>query len=196
MLVDPAGWGESDRGRPELVDVLQNAVVRRRKVWLTYAGRTREESRRLIDPWGLIDKDDIWYLVAGTDKGQRTFRIDRTLEATVTEIVADRPDDFELSRAWQRVVGDVERKRSLESATVLVHDRFVWVLRGQFGRHCEVGETLDDGRTRVRVAAPTPLSIAQYLAGWGDQVEVIDSEPVRAELARIGAELTARYAPG
>ena len=24
---------------------------------------------RLVDPWGLVDKDDIWYLVAGTDTG-------------------------------------------------------------------------------------------------------------------------------
>jgi hypothetical protein len=35
--------------------------------------------------------------------------------------------------------------------------------------------------------------IAQHLAGWGATIEVIESDPVIAELARIGAELTGRY---
>jgi hypothetical protein len=35
--------------------------------------------------------------------------------------------------------------------------------------------------------------IAQPLAGWGDAIEVVESDGVRAELARLGAELVARY---
>ncbi|RZS43726.1 hypothetical protein EV193_102707 [Herbihabitans rhizosphaerae] len=48
-------------------------------------------------------------------------------------------------------------------------------------------------RPPLRVAAPTPLDIARDLAGWGAQVEVLDPPEVRAETARIGAELAARY---
>jgi len=55
--------------------------------------------------------------------------------------------------------------------------------------------TTSDGRTRVRLAAPTPLDIARNLAGWGAMIEVVEPRSVQAELARIGAELTARY-PG
>lgn len=36
--------------------------------------------------------------------------------------------------------------------------------------------------------------IAQPLAGWGAMLDVEDSPEVRAELARLGAELVARYA--
>jgi hypothetical protein len=45
------------------------------------------------------------------------------------------------------------------------------------------------------VGAPAPLDIARHLAGWGELIEVTEPEPVRAELARIGAELTGRYGP-
>ena len=38
-------------------------------------------------------------------------------------------------------------------------------------------------------------SIAEQLAGWGAAVEVLEPEAVRAELARIGAELASTYAP-
>ncbi|WP_460522846.1 helix-turn-helix transcriptional regulator [Flindersiella endophytica] len=193
VVIDPARWGEAVKPRPELVDVLQDATVRRQKVHLTYAGRRAEPSQRLVDPWGLIDKDDVWYLLAGTERGRRTFRIDRIVSASVTDQAADRPDDFELAEAWQQVVEEMEQRRSLLSATVLVDERYVHVLRGQYGRHCEVIGTENDGRARVRVAAPTPLMIAQHLAGWGAHLEVVEPASVAAELARIGTELTDRY---
>ncbi len=193
VVVDSTRWGERDRVRPERVDTLQEAVVRRRKVALEYESRGHTRTRRLVDPWGLVDKDDVWYLVAGTEKGQRTFRVDRIVEATVTDLAAERPAGFELSREWERVVDEVEQHRSLLSATVLISARLLPVLRDHFGRHCEPIDTLDDGRVRVRVAAPMAISIAEKIAGWGATVEVVEPPSVRAELARLGAELVERY---
>ena len=195
-MIDPTRWGERDRRRPEMVDLLQTAIIHRRKVRLTYAGRTREPTERLVDPWGLVDKDDIWYLLAGTQRGQRTFRVDRIIGAEPTDQPAERPDDFALATAWQDVVGEVEQRRSRTWATVLVEARFVPVLRAQFGRHCHTDGEPDQGRARVRVAAPTPLDIARHLAGWGATIEVVDPPSVQAELARIGGELAARYPGG
>lgn len=194
VVVDPVGWGEADRRRPDLVGLLQTAVVGRRKVRLGYANRAGERTQRLVDPLGLVDKDDVWYLIAGTERGQRTFRVDRVLDAEVTELAAERPAGFELPSAWARVVDEVERRRGPLPATVLIEARFVPILRDHFGRHCEVLGEVGDGRLRVRVAAPTALSIAEQLAGWGARVEVVEPASVQAELARIGAELTARYA--
>src|SRR4051812_15627451 len=82
VLVDQAGWGERVKDRPPIVSLLQDAVIARRRVRLTYAGR--EKTERVVDPWGLVDKDDVWYLVAGTPKGRRTFRVDRIVEAAAT----------------------------------------------------------------------------------------------------------------
>jgi predicted DNA-binding transcriptional regulator YafY len=192
-MIDPTRWSGRDRDRPELVDALQNAVIGRRKVKLTYrAASTRERSERLVDPWGLVDKDEVWYLIAGTERGQRTFRVDRIVAAEPTDLPAARPDGFALAEAWERVVGEVERKRSRTWATVLVEARFVYVLRDQFGQHCHPED--GDGRVRVRLGAPTALDIARHLAGWGALIEVLDPPEVRSILARIGGELAARYA--
>jgi hypothetical protein len=75
---------------------------------------------------------------------------------------------------------------------VLIETRFVPVLRDQFGRHCQPEGETEPGRTRVRLGAPTPLDIARHLAGWGAMIEVLRPRSVHIELARIGAELTAR----
>jgi len=193
VVIDPARWGEHPKARPLMVDALQTAVVRRRKVRLLYTGRAHATTERLIDPCGLVEKDDVWYLLAGTDRGQRTFRVDRVVSAEMTKEVAERPAELELAQAWERVVDEVELRRSGLSATVLIDSRLVPVLQKQFGRQSEVGATLPDGRVRVRLEAPTALMIAQPLAGWGAAIEVEDSADVRAELARLGAELVGRY---
>lgn len=194
VVIDPAGWGARGRERSDLVALLQEAVVRRRKVRFGYTSRGRERAERTVDPLGLVDKDEIWYLVAGTDRGQRTFRVDRIADAEVLAETCYRPADFDLSSAWEQVVTEVEQRRSGVSATVLVAARFVFVLQDQYGRHCEVLDTLADGRVRVRLAAPTPLMIAQPLAGWGAMIEVEDSPEVRAELVRLGTELVTCHA--
>ncbi|WP_116202233.1 helix-turn-helix transcriptional regulator [Amycolatopsis circi] len=187
VVSDPAGWGEQDREPPALVQSLQQAVVQRRKVRFDYSGKAR-----LIDPYGLADKDGVWYLIAGTPAGQRTFRVDRISAAETTDLPSERPDDFDLREQWARVVEEMEQRRSLVSATVLVDARYLSVLRSHFARHCEViGE--QDGRVQVKVAAHWARSIAEQLAGWGAMVEVVEPESVRVELARIGRELTARY---
>ncbi|HEY3469453.1 MAG TPA: WYL domain-containing protein [Amycolatopsis sp.] len=192
VVVDQAGWGERPKDRPPMVELLRDAVIARRKVRLTYGGR--QPSERLVDPWGLVDKDDVWYLVAGTAKGRRTFRVDRVVAAVPTDEPADRPSDLELAAVWDEVVEEVEQRRSLLTADVVLARRHLDVMRGRFGRHCEPVADLPGDRVRVRVAAPAPIMIAQELAGWGALVEVEGPDSVRSELARLGSELVARYA--
>ncbi|MBF8185542.1 WYL domain-containing protein [Nonomuraea sp. K274] len=193
IVSDAAGWGEPEHELPALVRSLRDAVVRRLKVRLAYTGKGKQTTERLVDPLGLVDKDGTWYLIADTEAGRRTFRVDRVASADVTDLPARRPDDFDLSAEWARVVTETERRRSLVSAVVLIDARFLPVLRSHFGRHCEV-IAQDDGRVRARVAAHMARSIAEQLAGWGAMVEVVEPESVRTELARIGHELTERYA--
>lgn len=192
VVIDPARWGEHVKERPELVRQLQDAVVRRERVRLVYSGRGRDPAERVVEPLGLVDKDDVWYLVAGTANGRRTFRVDRVATAEPTGDSFERPDDFELSSAWAEIVERMEERRSGLTATVLMDERFVWVMQDRLGRNCELDGTVGD-RARVKVTAPTALMIAQHLAGWGGTIEVVDPPSVQAELARLGRELTNRY---
>jgi predicted DNA-binding transcriptional regulator YafY len=195
VVIDPAGWGHTRATSPgaDPEGALERAVVQRRRVRLVYAGGSSPAAPRLVDPWGLVDKDGVWYLIAGTDGGQRTFRVDRISELEVLDDPASRPADFDLAAAWSGVVDEVERRRSGLAATVLVDPAVAHVVHDQFGRHCrDLGPTAD-GRTRLEVQAPTPLMVAQPLAGWGAGLEVEGPPEVCAELARLGRELVARY---
>jgi predicted DNA-binding transcriptional regulator YafY len=190
VMVDPAAWGERLRTRSPLVELLQDAVVRRRAIRFIYRDGAEQ---RVAEPWGLVDKDDTWYLIAGTPKGRRTFRVDRITGAALTADPFVPPADFDLDAAWQDVVAEMEQRRSRTWATVLIETRYVRILRDQFGRHCHTEADLADGRSRVRLGAPSPLDVARTLAGWGADVQVLDPPAVRAQLARIGNELAGAY---
>ena len=70
-------WGRAAPPEPEHLGVLRQAVVDGRQVVLGYTGRTKPPSSRTVSPLGLVTKSGVWYLVAGTDDGVRTFRVGR-----------------------------------------------------------------------------------------------------------------------
>ncbi|WP_063014593.1 helix-turn-helix transcriptional regulator [Nocardia nova] len=189
-LIDPVGWGRRPRSEPAEVELLQQAVARRRTVRFRYGPAGRE---RAVDPWGVVDKDAVWYLIAGTDRGRRTYRVDRMSEVTVGDGVADVPADFDLAQAWSEIVEQMEHRRGEVSAIVHADPEIVPVLRDRLGRHCAEDGPVDGGRVRLRISAHLPRAIAEQLAGFGGRLEVVAPESIRRELAALAAELTAIY---
>jgi len=192
VVIDPARWGRPPRAQPPLVPELQAAVVQRRKVRLTYRGWDRKSAERLVDPWGLVEKGEVWYLLGGVDGAQRTYRVDRIVEAAVTDQPAHRPADFDLTAAWETVLREVSQQRERAWAEAIVDLEALPFLRERFGESSITVTPLDAGRVQLRLTAPTELLLARGLAGWADHVDVVEPATVRAHLARLGAELSRR----
>jgi predicted DNA-binding transcriptional regulator YafY len=193
IVLDPASWGATTAPRPRHLDVLQKAVVDGVQVRLRYADRTRTETERTVHPLGLVAKGNVWYMIANTDAGLRTFRVGRVRSVEVTDRSVERPEDFDLAETWKSVVATVEEFRAAYRAVVLVEPWVVYPLRGQFGPNLAVGETAADGRVEVEIGAFSAEHIAGQIAGYGQCVEVLRPDEVRHELARIGSELVTRY---
>lgn len=203
VVVDPSAWGDGPPApAPEHLPVLRRAVVERLRVRITYVDRARAATERLVDPLGLVSKGSVWYLVAATDRGQRTFRVDRVRAVETTAERAERPDDFDLRAAWQAVVAEMDERRSPARATIRVPAEYLRGLRGQFGNDLlldEVGAEseprrgADESWVTVIVAGRSPQVIAQHLAGWGAALHVLDPPEVRAHLERLGHELAQLY---
>lgn len=47
-----------------------------------------------MEPLGLVDEDAVWYLLAGTPAGRRTFRVDRVAAVATTGETFGRPPDL------------------------------------------------------------------------------------------------------
>ena len=194
--VDPNRWaGPPTRAEPEYLEQLQTAVIRGLQIDLGYQSPGREPSMRRVHPFGLVTKASVWYLVAGTTKGQRTFRVSRVQSVASTGEPAERPADFDLAAAWeaiterfgsQMVAQDVTAEATVEGWTIAP-------IRNLWATKLSVLRRQDDGRFQVRVAAPTIPILAYGFAGLGPAVEVGSPPELLAELGRIGRHLLDRY---
>jgi len=191
VVVDPAAWRGWNRRAPEHLAVLQQAVIDGVQVRLGYVDRAQQQSTRLVHPLGLVDKAGVWYLVAETDRGRRTFHLDRVRSAEPTELPAERPEGFSLAAAWAEVVESVVSTLPPAHTRVRVPASAVGSFRGQFGRAAEVLGTVDDDTDRVEVVLRGESNdmLARQLAGWGRIVEVVEPDEVTRRLVAIGREL-------
>ena len=79
VVVDPTAWGRPQQSKPTPthLEPLQQAVIDGEQVTLGYVAPNKPPSTRVVHPLGLASKGPSWYLVADTEAGLRTFRVDR-----------------------------------------------------------------------------------------------------------------------
>jgi predicted DNA-binding transcriptional regulator YafY len=204
ILVDPAGWMRPPDPVGQL-GVLQAAVFTDRRLRLRYRSSGHREpkasgpeaersaSERVVDPYGLVCKAGIWYLVADQDGEPRLFRVSRVASAAADEAPVRRRDGVELAGLWGSLRREVEdRPAPLE---VVVRVRREWL--DLFGRMCAAHldgplPAADGEWTQVRLRYPG-VRAARPLLSFGGNVEVLSPEPVRADLAGVAAEVIAQY---
>lgn len=195
MVVDPRGWGSgrAEHPPPRFLDELQEAVISGVQVRLGYVDRKGAETGRTVHPLGIVAKGPTWYLVASTDAGQRTFRIDRVSSVDRTGDPVDRPEDFDLAESWRQIADEVDRRRTPLEIQALCAPDGVGLLRRLLGSRLEVGGSVDDGRIEVVIRGQHEYSLAGELAGLVQWLEVTSPPGVRDHLSSIGAELISRY---
>lgn len=195
VVVDPAGWDRPvvPQRTPVHLDAVQLAVIEGRQINLGYVARDRAISTRVVHPLGLAAKGPVWYLVADTDAGLRTFRVDRMTSVEETGEAIVRPDGFDLAEAWRLIIDEVEARRAPTEAHAAVAPDRVWVCRQVLGNRVRIGPSRPDGWVDVMLRGHSPRRLAAEIAGVGGGVVVLGPPEVRAELARIGAELCELY---
>jgi predicted DNA-binding transcriptional regulator YafY len=193
IVVDPATWDRTPVPAPPYLDPLRRAVVDGRQVVLGYAGRGKPPSTRTVSPLGLVDKSGVWYLVAGTADGVRTFRVGRVTDCTPTELPAVRPHGFDLARAWEESAAAVQARRAPVMVQARAEPALVPRLRSLLGTRLRVGAADPDGRVEVEVAGPTAAFVAAELCRFGRRLEVTGPPEAREHLAALAAELRQLY---
>jgi predicted DNA-binding transcriptional regulator YafY len=101
ILIDPARWREPSLRPAADLSVLQQAVFADRRLRLRYRhsedGRVRSYT---LDPYGLVNKAGVWYLVADHHGEAKLFRADRVRGATALPELVQRRDGLELAEVW------------------------------------------------------------------------------------------------
>lgn len=195
LVVDPQRWGSTrvERHDPPFLVVLQDAVIRGVQARLGYVDRDGTESERVVHPLGVVAKGPTWYLVADTDRGRRTFRVDRVSSVEPTTDPVERPDGFDLAEAWRDIADEIDRRRMPVQAQGLCAADGIGVLRLTLGDRLHVGGPTADGRVEVVIHGPTDYALAGEIAGLVEWLEITGPPAIRDYLTTIGAGLVERY---
>ncbi len=197
IVVDPSGWGgtRTERPPPPHLESVQQAIVEGHQVRLGYVARDAATTTRVVHPLGLASKGPTWYLVADTDKGQRTFRVDRisAVEPTGDRVV--RPEGFDLVEAWRLISDEVDEIRlPVRARGTASPDAARW-LRVALGTQVRIGPTDEHGQVAIEVRGHTAESVAGEMAKFGGDLEIVDPPEVREALARLAEGLRRVYGP-
>ena len=214
--LDMPRWFGGQEEVPCLRDLAQ-ALRLGRKLAIRYPPPDREP--RVVGPLGLVNKAGIWYLVAdcvahsgagagvGTGAGAgdirvfRVFRAGRVSAARVLAEPAERPAGFELAAFWARWSAEFEASRPRLEVRLAASPGALAAFGEVFGAAAapalEAAEPPgQDGWRVLTLSFEHERAAVHRLAGFGDQVEILDPPSVRAELLATAREILGRYPPG
>ncbi|GHC45802.1 helix-turn-helix transcriptional regulator [Streptomyces flavofungini] len=225
ILVDAARWtrGPGPGLAPDQLGTLQDAVFADRRVRVSYVHSGSDGARDYtLDPYGLVSKAGVWYLVADRDAEPRLFRADRVRSACLTDEPVRRRPGVELTDVWEGLKEWVERRvGGIEVTARVRRDRYGRFLRlhggaitevveeggeegggaegargagGEGGVGCGDAEGAQDAGEWVTVRLVVEEErAARVLLAFSDAVEVLSPPEVREELARAAAAVSALY---
>nr|WP_202434344.1 MULTISPECIES: YafY family protein [unclassified Streptomyces] len=195
ILVDPVRWMS---GPPTAVDVgdLHDAVFADRRLRLRYRHSGTDTPRTYtVDPYGLVVKAGVWYLIADLDGEPRLFRADRVRQAALTEEPVVRRAGVEPADVWEALRRQVEERPGGVRLRVRVHrsrlDLFVRLHTGELTGPPEPEEAGE--WVRAELAVPE-VAWARSLISFGPNLEVCSPPEARGLLAEAAAAVMELYA--
>jgi predicted DNA-binding transcriptional regulator YafY len=200
ILIDPSRWRSTAQPVTTL-DVLQQAVFADRRIVLKYRRSSDQRIRRYaVDPYGLVDKASVWYLIADHKTEPKMFRVDRIAAAEPTDEPVKRRAGVQLADVWETL------SRRIEDLPAPVHVR-VRVQPNLLGRFLRLHQQdLVNPPPTNRPAEPDEqpqptelelgfrsLGATTQLLGYGADIDVLEPDDVRAFLAQAARRVCEHY---
>lgn len=193
VYIDPTRWGQRLAEVPATLADLRDAILGGQQVELAYAKPGQSTTRRRVHPHGLVRKNGIWYLLAGTPTELRIFRVSRIEAVEVSAEAVDRPAGFDLVRAWDDLTRDMPNWPTV-TVTIEVQPDAVDAVQAAFGADKLTSVRSDEPSQFTVPFATVDIAVADLLH-LGNRVRVLEPPAVRSALARIGADLVGAYGP-
>ena len=194
ILVDATRWKGGPQAAVDL-DVLQDAVFADRRLRLRYRhSGAAEPNTYTVDPYGLVSKAGVWYLVADRRGRPQLFRADRVRSARLLDDPVRRRPGVELADAWEVLRREVEERPGGLDVTVRVRrDRLDMFLRLNAAQLTGLPDDGQDGDWVTARLSYGVLRAARQLLAFSDGVEVLSPPEVRDDLRAAAASVTALY---
>jgi predicted DNA-binding transcriptional regulator YafY len=199
--LDAPGWFAREAATPHLA-ALSRAVWEERRVEIRYSKREGEESKRLLDPLGLVLKAGVWYLVArsGRTRSLRTFRVSRVTSVRDLDEEVERPEDFDLASHWASASSAFLDTMPTFAVKARIQRHALRYLRQVVGPNQATsaleaaGEAEAEGWVTVDLMMEHVDHALYELIRFGDSCEVLEPPELRDRMAATAQAMAANYA--
>ncbi len=177
IIVDGGTWGDSKKFSDKM-RVCERAVNERQSLMIDYISRSGVHSKRVIDPYVLIFKQNVWYVYAfcHTNQTCRTFKIGRIKNATFTGATFEKReitrDEIDLEFHYS---SDELTEVTLEIDKNSLADAEEWLGIDNI-------EPCGNSFT-AKVTLPGGKGLVNKILGYGGAVKVLAPEELKREVA-------------
>ncbi|MCS7100571.1 MAG: WYL domain-containing protein [Burkholderiaceae bacterium] len=186
------------RVRLKWFEVVGKALMTRRRLWIDYFTRHRNErSQREVSPQRLVHYRGNWYLDAWCHKAEavRMFALDsvedaRLLDARAHEVPLTQVDE-ETARGY-----GIYRGAALQWATLVFSPEAARWVRAEIWHERQQTRELPDGRYELKVPYADSRELEMDILRHGENVEVLAPPQLRQRIERRLAAAAARYGDG
>jgi len=188
--IDQRRWNQADPPLEKLA-LLRRAVWDDRRVDLRYEDRRRAVSMRSADPFGLVSKAGVWYLIARTADGMRSFRVDRILEVNERADRFERPAAFDVEAYWRETAAKMLEGQPRDYPVVMLADRDALE---QLNGYCPC-DILDEREgLLLRGGFSGKEAALRFCVAWGGRIRLIEPSELAEAIVEYAKELQATYA--
>jgi predicted DNA-binding transcriptional regulator YafY len=199
FYLDSTGWDQTLVAVPHL-KALQQAVWEDRPIRLTYRipYPINDQGCREVDPYGLVAKAGVWYLVGQTDDRVRVFRVADILGVQLLDIQFSRPETFNLGDFWSAWCTDYEANRLHYPVKVRVDPELLPILPLYFGdairEQIAAALTADaEGWLTLDLLFERVEAARDRILGFGRAMEVLEPEALRLSVIDFAAQIVDFY---
>jgi predicted DNA-binding transcriptional regulator YafY len=190
--IDAAWWWWQGTQGAAFLEELLKAVIEEHSIQVTYQRHDGQVVERKLEPYGLVAKGGIWYLVAAHDGTFRTYRVSRLQTMVLLDDKFVREPNFEVATYWRDHSTRFLRSVPSYRFTLRVH-------RGQMdfvrwytpGTHTIMGLP-DREWVTVQFHVSTFESALMVVFGLGTGAEVVEPEELKTEMLKRVRELLER----
>ncbi len=193
ILIDPVWWWHDLQPLPFWSE-LQQAVYEDRCIRVRYENYDGAVVERLLEPFSLVAKASLWYLIARREGELRTYRVSRLQHVELLDARFHRPAEFDLAVYWQDHIQDFLATLSGFSFTLRIDSQGVAAARWYTPGRSEIVAPADaDGWVTVRFGVESLEQAAIFVLSLGAHAVVIDPPALRAHVVDVARTLLDHY---
>jgi predicted DNA-binding transcriptional regulator YafY len=186
--IDQRRWNQD--GPPvEMLALLRRAVWDDRRIELTYQDRARKLTTRVVDAYGLVSKAGVWYAIARTDEGYRSFRADRIRDVRELDERFARDASFDLDAYWREMSAQFRTQSERFTVMLRIDPSALEAVAGFWNTE----RVQADDPYLLRVHFSSEAVAVMQIVSWGESVELVEPLALAQAIVARARRIVERY---